>query len=222
MSRIPVERHEFDAVIVGAGGAGLYAALRASRRVRTAVLSKVHPLRSHTGAAQGGIGAALGNVEEDRPEWHAFDTVKGGDYLVDQGAAVTLAEDAVRAAIELENWGLPFNRTPDGRIDQRRFGGHTRDFGRAPVRRSCYAGDRTGHMILQTLYQQCLKNKVDFFDEFQAVDVILDGRTCAGVLAVDLASGGFHLFPARAVLLATGGFGRMFRVTSNALANTRD
>ena len=219
---IPIERHPYDAVIVGAGGAGLYAALRASAKVRTAVLSKVHPLRSHTGAAQGGIGAALGNVEEDKPEWHAFDTVKGGDYLCDQSAALILADEAVKAVIDLELRGLPFDRTPDGRIDQRRFGGHTRNFGEAPVRRSCYAGDRTGHMILQTLYQQCLKNEVDFFDEFQAVDVVLDGRTCAGVLAVDLASGGIHLFPARAVLLATGGFGRMFRVTSNALANTGD
>ncbi len=219
---IAIERHPYDAVVIGAGGAGLYAALRASSKARTAVLSKVHPLRSHTGAAQGGIGAALGNVEEDKPEWHAFDTVKGGDYLSDQSAALILAEEAVKAVVDLELRGMPFDRTPDGRIDQRRFGGHTRNFGEAPVRRSCYAGDRTGHMILQTLYQQCLKNKVDFFDEFQAVDVILDGRTCAGVLAVDLVSGGFHLFPARAVLLATGGFGRMFRVTSNALANTGD
>lgn len=214
--------HDHDAVIVGAGGAGLYAALRASAHVRTAVLSKVHPLRSHTGAAQGGIGAALGNVEEDRPEWHAFDTVKGGDYLADQGAAVILAEGAVEAVIDLERRGLPFNRTPDGRIDQRRFGGHTRNFGEAAVRRSCYAGDRTGHMILQTLYQQCVKNDVSFFDEFHLVDVILDGRTCSGVVAIDTASGDLHVFRARAVLLATGGFGRMFRVTSNAFASTGD
>ena len=218
----PVVVHDYDAVIVGAGGAGLCAALRAGRRVRTAVLSKVHPLRSHTGAAQGGIGAALGNVEEDRPEWHAFDTVKGGDYLVDQGAAVILADGAVEAVIDLERRGLPFNRTPDGRIDQRRFGGHTRNFGEAAVRRSCYAGDRTGHMILQTLYQQCLKSEVSFYDEFHLLDVVLDGRTCSGVIAVDLASGDTHLFRARAVLLATGGFGRMFRTTSNAFASTGD
>jgi len=216
------KRHRFDAVIVGAGGAGLYAALRAGLKVRTAVLSKVHPLRSHTGAAQGGIGAALGNVEEDKPEWHAFDTVKGGDYLSDQKASLLLADEAVRAVIDLEHRGLPFNRTPDGRIDQRRFGGHTRNFGEAAVRRSCYAGDRTGHMILQTLYQQCIKNDVTFFDEFYALDVILDGRECAGVTAVDLATGDTHLFEARAVLLATGGFGRMFRTTSNAHANTGD
>jgi succinate dehydrogenase / fumarate reductase flavoprotein subunit len=215
-------RHDYDAVIVGAGGAGLYAALQAGHRVRTAVISKVHPLRSHTGAAQGGIGAALGNVEEDRAEWHAFDTVKGGDYLVDQGAALIMAEDAVEAVVDLEHRGLPFSRTADGRIDQRRFGGHTRNFGEAPVRRSCYAGDRTGHMILQTLYQQCLKSEVTFFDEFHLLDVLLDGRTCSGVLAMDIASGDLHLFRARSVLLATGGFGRMFRVTSNAFASTGD
>ncbi len=217
-----IVRHDYDAVIVGAGGAGLYAALRAGHRVRTAVLSKVHPLRSHTGAAQGGIGAALGNVEEDRPEWHAYDTVKGGDYLVDQGAALVLADEAVDAVIELEHRGLPFNRTPDGRIDQRRFGGHTRNFGEAAVRRSCYAGDRTGHMILQTLYQQCIKNEVTFFDEFHVLDVVLDGPTCSGVVAIDMASGDVHLFHGRSVLLATGGFGRMFRVTSNAFASTGD
>jgi succinate dehydrogenase / fumarate reductase flavoprotein subunit len=214
--------HEFDALIVGAGGAGLYAALEASVAARTAVLSKVHPLRSHTGAAQGGIGAALGNVEEDKPEWHAFDTVKGGDYLVDQAAAVLLAEDAVRAVYDLENRGLPFSRTPEGRIDQRRFGGHTRNFGEGPVRRSCYAADRTGHMILQTLYQQCVKNGVEFYDEFHVLDVILDGRRCCGAVALELATGEIHTFRAKAVLFATGGFGRMFRVTSNAHANTGD
>jgi succinate dehydrogenase / fumarate reductase flavoprotein subunit len=217
-------KHEFDAVIVGAGGAGLYAALEASHSPgnRTAVLSKLMPIRSHTGTAQGGIGAALGNVEEDEPQWHAFDTVKGGDYLVDQQAAVILAEDAVRSVYELENRGMPFNRTADGRIDQRRFGGHTRNFGEAPVRRSCYAADRTGHMILQTLYQQCIKNDVSFFDEFQVVDVLIEGRTCAGVVALELATGAVHVFHTKAVLIATGGFGRMYRTTSNAYANTGD
>jgi len=222
---------EYDALIVGAGGSGLYAALEASdaaragggkRPLRTAVLSKLHPMRSHTGAAQGGIGAALGNVEEDRPEWHAFDTVKGGDYLVDQRAAVLLAEDAVRAVYDLENRGLAFSRTPDGKIDQRRFGGHTRNFGEGPVRRSCYAADRTGHQILQTLYQQCIKNGVEFFDEFYVMDVLLSGRRCCGVVAIELATGELHTFRAKAVLFATGGFGRMFRVTSNAYANTGD
>ena len=213
---------QFDTIIVGSGGAGLYAALEASRHSRTAVLSKLYPMRSHTGAAQGGISAALGNVEEDKPEWHAFDTVKGGDYLVDQQAAMILAEEAVQAVYDLENRGLPFNRTPEGRIDQRRFGGHTRNFGEGPVRRACYAADRTGHMILQTLYQQCIKNEVAFFDEFQVVDVILDGDACSGVVAVELATGALHVFAAKAVLFATGGFGRMFRITSNAYANTGD
>lgn len=218
-------KHEFDAVIVGAGGAGLYAALEASRMPganKTAVISKLLPIRSHTGAAQGGIGAALGNIEEDKPEWHAFDTVKGGDYLVDQKAAAILADEAVQAVYDLENRGLPFSRTPEGKIDQRRFGGHTRNFGEAPVRRACYAADRTGHMILQTLYQQCIKNDVSFFDEFHLVDVLIDGRKCTGVVALELATGVLHVFAAKAVLIATGGFGRMFRTTSNAYANTGD
>jgi len=214
--------HEFDAVIVGAGGAGLYAALEASRKAKTAVLSKLYPVRSHTGAAQGGIGAALGNVEEDTPEWHAFDTVKGGDYLVDQNAAIILAEEAVQAVYDLENRGLPFSRTAEGRIDQRRFGGHTRNFGEAAVRRSCYAADRTGHMILQTLFQQCIKNNVVFYNEFQVVDVLLDHMKCGGVVAVELSTGEVHIFKSKAVLFATGGFGRMFRTTSNAYANTGD
>ena len=214
--------HNFDTVIVGSGGSGLYAALEASQRSRTAVVSKLYPIRSHTGAAQGGISAALGNVEEDKPEWHAFDTVKGGDYLVDQQAANILAREAVQAVYDLENRGLPFNRTPEGRIDQRRFGGHTRNFGEAPVKRACYAADRTGHMILQTLYQQCIKNKVAFFDEFQVVDLIMQDNTCQGVVAIELASGMVHVFAAKAVLFATGGFGRIFKITSNAFANTGD
>ena len=214
--------HHFDTIIVGSGGAGLYAALEASRKSKTAVLSKLYPVRSHTGAAQGGISAALGNVEEDKPEWHAFDTVKGGDYLVDQQAAHILAEEAVQAVYDLENRGLPFNRTPEGRIDQRRFGGHTRNFGEGPVRRACYAADRTGHMILQTLYQQCIKNEVSFYDEFQVVDLILDGNVCSGLVVVELATGDLHIFAAKAVLFATGGFGRIFKITSNAYANTGD
>ncbi len=214
--------HEYDAVIVGAGGAGLYAALEASGKGRTAVVSKLHPVRSHTGAAQGGIGAALGNLEEDRPEWHAFDTIKGGDYLVDQDAAKILVEEAVDAVYDLENRGLPFSRTPDGRIDQRRFGGHTRNFGEAPVKRSCYAADRTGHMILQTLYQQCIKNDVAFFDEFFLLDVILGDKKCGGIVALELATGDIHVFKAGCVLIATGGFGRMFKTTSNAYASTGD
>lgn len=214
--------HEFDAVIVGAGGAGLYAALEASKTAKTAVVSKLYPSRSHTGAAQGGIGAALGNLDEDKPEWHAFDTVKGGDYLVDQQAAMILAEEAVRSVYNLEHMGLPFSRTEAGKIAQRRFGGHTRNLGEAPVRRSCYAADRTGHMILQTLYQQCIKNDVEFYDEFQTVDIILDGTRVAGIIALELRTGEIHIFRAKAVMFATGGFGRMFKVTSNALANTGD
>jgi succinate dehydrogenase / fumarate reductase, flavoprotein subunit len=214
--------HTYDAVIVGAGGAGLRAAIEATDRTRTAVISKLYPTRSHTGAAQGGVCAALGNVEEDYPEWHAFDTVKGGDYLVDQPAALLMTEEAVHSIYELEHWGLPFNRTPDGRIDQRRFGGHTRNHGEAPVRRACYAADRTGHMILQTLYQQCIKRDVRFFNEFYCLDLLLQDGRCAGVVAYELATGELHVFRAKAVLFATGGYGRMFRVSSNAHALTGD
>jgi succinate dehydrogenase / fumarate reductase flavoprotein subunit len=217
-----VTTHTYDAVIVGAGGAGLRAAIEASQHVSTAVVSKLYPTRSHTGAAQGGVCAALANVEEDSPEWHAFDTVKGGDYLVDQPAALLMTEEAVDAIYELERWGLPFNRTPDGRIDQRRFGGHTRDHGEGPVRRACYAADRTGHMILQTLYQQCVKRDVRFFNEFYCLDLLLDDGRVAGIVAYELADGELHVFRAKSVLFATGGYGRMFRVTSNAHALTGD
>ncbi len=215
--------HVYDAVIVGAGGAGLRAAIEASGTVNTAVISKLYPTRSHTGAAQGGVCAALGNVEEDHAEWHAFDTVKGGDYLVDQPAAEILTGDAIRAIYELEHWGLPFNRTPDGRIDQRRFGGHTANHGERPVKRACYAADRTGHMILQTLYQQCVKRGVRFFNEFYCLDLLrAEDGTTAGVVAYELATGELHVFRAKAVLFATGGYGRMFRVSSNAHALTGD
>ncbi len=214
--------HTYDAIIVGAGGAGLRAAIEASGSVRTAVLSKLYPTRSHTGTAQGGVCAALANVEEDYPEWHAFDTVKGGDYLVDQPAAQLMCEEAAGDIYELEHWGLPFNRTPDGKIDQRRFGGHTRNHGEAPVKRACYAADRTGHMILQTLYQQCVKRNVRFFNEFYCLDLLMrDGRV-AGVVAYELATGELHVFRAKSVLFATGGFGRMFKVSSNAHSLTGD
>ncbi len=215
--------HEFDTVIVGAGGAGLYAALELAREgVPTAVLSKLYPTRSHTGAAQGGICAALGNQEEDHWEWHMFDTVKGGDYLVDQDAAEILAREAIETVIELEHLGLPFNRTEDGRIDQRRFGGHTRNFGEAPVKRACYAADRTGHMILQTLYQQCIKHDVRFFDEYTVVDLLVEEGSARGVVAYRIADGTLHVFRAKAVMLATGGYGRAFRITSNAHTLTGD
>ncbi len=218
-----VTTHTYDALVVGAGGAGMRAAIEASSHVRTAVISKLYPTRSHTGAAQGGVCAALGNVEEDSPEWHAFDTVKGGDYLTDQPAAQLMTEEAIDAIIELEHFGLPFNRTPEGKIDQRRFGGHTANHGERPVKRACYAADRTGHMILQTLYQQCVKRDVRFFNEFYCLDLLRDeqGRT-AGVVAYELANGEVHVFRAKSVLFATGGYGRMFKVTSNAHALTGD
>ena len=218
-----IATHEYQAVIVGAGGAGLWAALELARSgVKAAVLTKLYPTRSHTGAAQGGICAALGNLEEDHWEWHMFDTVKGGDYLVDQDAAEILAREAIDTVVELEHMGLPFNRTADGRIDQRRFGGHTRNFGEGPVRRSCFAADRTGHMILQTLYQQCIKHGVRFFDEYHVVDVIVDGGQTRGVVAYRIADGELHVFRSSAVMFATGGFGRMFRTTSNAHSLTGD
>src|SRR3954452_6837486 len=229
--------YKFDVVIVGSGGAGLMAAMQLPN-ASVAVLSKVYPTRSHTGAAQGGVCAALGNQEEDHWEWHMFDTVKGGDYLVDQDAAEILAREAIECVIELEHMGLPFNRTPDGRIDQRRFGGHTRNFGEAAVRRSCFAADRTGHMILQTLYQQCIKAGVRFYDEYHVVDLLFEGSDAgaggdprldvatgaraAGVVAYRIADGELHTFRSKAVMLATGGFGRMFRITSNAWSLTGD
>ena len=221
--------YPFDAIVVGAGGAGLWAALELAREgVNTAVLTKLYPTRSHTGTAQGGVCAALGNLEEDHWEWHMFDTVKGGDYLVDQDAAEVLATEAIETVIELEHMGLPFNRTAEGKIDQRRFGGHTRNYGEAPVRRACFAADRTGHMILQTLYQQCIKHGVKFFDEYQVVDLLFEGGEpaqggrAAGVVAYRVADGQLHTFRAKSVLLATGGFGRMFRITSNAHSLTGD
>lgn len=215
--------HRYDAVIVGAGGAGLMAAIQMAGKANVAVVSKLYPPRSHTGAAQGGIGAALGNTEEDHWEWHMFDTVKGGDYLTDQDAAEILAREAIDAVIELEHMGLPFNRTPDGKIDQRRFGGHTRNYGEGPVRRACFAADRTGHMIIQTLYQQGIKENVQFLDEFFLLDVLFakDG-TCCGCVVWELKTGEIHVLHAKAVLIATGGFGRVFKITSNAMAGTGD
>lgn len=221
-----VHHHEYDVVIVGAGGAGMRAAIESAPNAKTAVITKLYPTRSHTGAAQGGMAAALANVEEDSWEWHTFDTVKGGDYLVDQDAAEILAREAIDAIIDLENMGLPFNRTPDGKIDQRRFGGHTRDHGKAPVRRSCYSADRTGHMILQTLFQNCTKLGVEFYNEFYVLDLILTeekGTTrTTGVVAYELSTGDVHVFNATSVIFATGGFGKMFKTTSNAHTLTGD
>ena len=221
-----IVEHRYDVVIVGAGGAGMRAAVEAGPRVRTAVLTKLYPTRSHTGAAQGGMCAALANVEEDNWEWHTFDTVKGGDYLADQDAVEIMCKEAIDAVLDLEKMGMPFNRTPEGRIDQRRFGGHTRDHGKAPVRRACYAADRTGHMILQTLYQNCVKHDVQFFNEFYALDLVLTetaaGPVATGVVAYELATGDIHVFHAKAIVLATGGSGRMYKTTSNAHTLTGD
>ncbi|MDF1522293.1 MAG: succinate dehydrogenase flavoprotein subunit [Trueperaceae bacterium] len=216
--------HTFDVIVVGAGGAGMMAARYAAQHpgVSVAVISKLYPTRSHTGAAQGGVGAALGNVSEDHPEWHAFDTIKGGDYLTDQNVAETFAREVIEAVYELEHMGLPFSRTPEGKIAQRKFGGHTREFGKSAVERACYAADRTGHMILQTLYQQSIKDRVNFFNEFHVLDLILEDGECRGVVAYELATGQLHTFHAKATIIATGGNGRMFKVTSNAHALTGD
>lgn len=215
--------HQYDAIIVGAGGAGLMAALYATKGgAKVAVVSKLYPTRSHTGTAQGGIGAALGNLEQDSPLWHAYDTVKGGDWLADQNAAKVLAEEAIDAVIELEHMGLPFDRTDDGRISQRRFGGHTSNFGEKPVRRACHAADRTGHMILQTLYQQCIKHNVTFFDEYHVVDMLVNNGAVVGTVAMELGTGELHVFHSKATLFATGGWGRVWSVTSNAHSLTGD
>ncbi|GAA3065850.1 MULTISPECIES: succinate dehydrogenase flavoprotein subunit [Actinomycetes] len=227
--------HKYDVVIVGAGGAGMRAAIESGQRAHTAVLTKLYPTRSHTGAAQGGMCAALANVEEDNWEWHTFDTVKGGDYLVDQDAAEVMAKEAIDAVLDLEKMGLPFNRTPEGKIDQRRFGGHTRDHGKAAVRRACYAADRTGHMILQTLYQNCVKHNVEFHNEYYVLDLLTveedatreDGtpykqKRVAGVVSYDLANGEIHVFQAKSVVFATGGLGKIFKTTSNAHTLTGD
>ncbi len=226
MREVKVHNYQYDVVIVGAGGAGMRAAIEAGPHAKTAVISKLFPTRSHTGAAQGGMAAALANVEEDSWEWHTFDTVKGGDYLVDQDAAEILAKESVQAVIDLENMGLPFNRTPDGKIDQRRFGGHTRDHGKAPVRRSCYAADRTGHMILQTLYQNCVKLGIEFYNEFYVLDLVMntvDGvERPAAVVAYELATGDLHVFQGKSIVFATGGFGKIFKTTSNAHTLTGD
>ena len=215
--------HRPEVIVVGASGAGLTAALYAAKEgADVAVVSKLYPTRSHTGAAQGGIGAALGNVEEDHWEWHMFDTVKGGDYLTDQDAAEVFAKEVIEAVIELEHMGLPFDRLPNGKIAQRRFGGHTKEWGKAPVHRAAHAADRTGHMILQTLYQQCVKHNITFYNEFHVTDVIIEDGVAKGLVALELATGELHLFEAKAIVIASGGFGRIYKVTSNAYTLTGD
>ena len=217
-----VIKHSFDGVIVGAGGAGLRAAIEAAPHMKLAVITKLYPTRSHTGAAQGGMSAALANVEEDNWNWHAFDTVKGSDYLADQPAVDILCKEAIDSVVELEHWGLPFSRLENGKIAQRRFGGHTVKEGEAPAFRACYAADRTGHMILQTLYQKCVSMGVTFFDEFQVLDIKIDDGVCKGVIAYEVATGNIHIFEARAVTFATGGFGKIYKVSSNAHSLTGD
>ena len=217
-----VVKHSFDGVIVGAGGAGLRAAIEAAPHMKLAVITKLYPTRSHTGAAQGGMSAALANVEEDNWNWHAFDTVKGSHYLADQPAVDILCKEAIDSVVELEHWGLPFSRLENGKIAQRRFGGHTVKEGEAPAFRACYAADRTGHMILQTLYQKCVSMGVTFFDEFQVLDIKIDDGVCKGVIAYEIATGDIHIFEARAVTFATGGFGKIYKVSSNAHSLTGD
>jgi succinate dehydrogenase / fumarate reductase, flavoprotein subunit len=214
--------HQFDVIVVGAGGAGLMAGLYASKTAKTAIISKLYPTRSHTGTAQGGIGAALASEEEDHPEWHTYDTVKGSDYLGDQDAIEFMCNEAVPAVYELEHMGLPFDRNSEGKISQRPFGGHTNNTTGKPVKRACHAADRTGHMILQTLYQQCLKNNVNFYDEFQVVDLLVVNGVTAGVIAIELATSEMHVFHAKSVIFATGGHGRIWEITSNAYAYTGD
>jgi succinate dehydrogenase / fumarate reductase flavoprotein subunit len=213
---------QHDVVIVGSGLAGLRAAIEVVGAGDVAIISKVFPTRSHSGAAQGGITAALGNEEEDRWEWHMFDTVKGGDYLGDQDAIEILAKDAPRAIYELEHMGVPFSRNEGGMIAQRAFGGHTRDYGRAPVRRACYAADRTGRVTMDTLYEQCLRGNVKFYPEFYVLSLITNGGSCRGVIAYELSTGEIHAFRAKAVLFATGGNGQVFRTTSNGFSSTGD
>lgn len=215
-------RHRHDVVVVGAGIAGLYAALKASEHYDTAVVSKVYPTRSHSGAAQGGCAGSLGNMQEDNWRWHLYDTVRGSDFLGDQDAQETLVREAVPVMYEMEHLGVPFSRTPDGRIAQRPFGGHYSDFGKGPISRSCYAADRTGHAQLHTLYEQCLKHGVRFYNEFYTVQLIMKEGACLGIVAWDMTDGGLHIFHAKATFLATGGYGRAWRITTNAHANTGD
>ncbi len=221
---VPVHNvHRHDVVIVGAGLAGMRAAVEASRDFDVAVISKVFPTRSHSGAAQGGIAASLANEEEDHWEWHMFDTVKGSDYLGDQDVIETLVKEAPVVVREFEHYGAAFSRTPEGKIAQRLFGGHTKDFGRGgPVMRACYGVDRTGHVLLHTLYEVCVKNQVRFYSEFHALSLIVEDGECRGVVAWDMINGGVHVFHAKTVMFGTGGYGKVFKITSNALANTGD
>ena len=204
--------HTYDVVVVGAGGSGLRATLgMGATGLKTACITKVFPTRSHTVAAQGGIGAALGNMGEDDWRWHMYDTVKGSDWLGDQDAIEYMCREAIPAVYELEHYGVPFSRTEDGKIYQRPFGGHMKEYGKSPAMRACAAADRTGHAILHTLYQQSLKHEVEFFVEYFALDLIIDQEgVCRGVIAWCLEDGTIHRFRAHLVVLATGGYGRAY------------
>ncbi|WP_309678901.1 succinate dehydrogenase flavoprotein subunit [Polaromonas sp.] len=221
-SKLP--KRKFDVVIVGAGGSGMRASLQLARAgLNVAVLSKVFPTRSHTVAAQGGIGASLGNMSEDNWHYHFYDTVKGSDWLGDQDAIEYMCREAPKVVYDLEHMGMPFDRNPDGTIYQRPFGGHTANYGEKPVQRACAAADRTGHAMLHTLYQQNVKEKTSFFVEWLAMDLIRDADgDVVGVTAIEMESGDVHIFEAKTTLLATGGAGRIFAASTNAFINTGD
>jgi succinate dehydrogenase / fumarate reductase flavoprotein subunit len=212
----------YDVIIVGAGLAGLRAAIELGQDTRVAVITKVFATRSHSGAAQGGIGASVGNEEKDSWEWHMFDTVKGSDYLGDQDAIEIMTKDAPRVIYELEHMGVPFNRTAEGKIAQRAFGGHTRDFGAAPVKRACFAADRTGRVILDTLWEKSVQRGIEFLHEFHIMSLLVENGRCCGVCVYDLNTGQIHTLHCKALLLATGGAGKIFKTTSNAMASTGD
>jgi succinate dehydrogenase / fumarate reductase flavoprotein subunit len=215
---------KFDVVIVGAGGSGMSASLRLSNAgLNVAVLTKVFPTRSHTVAAQGGIGASLGNMAEDNWHYHFYDTIKGSDWLGDQDAIEFMCREANQVVYELEHFGMPFDRNPDGTIYQRPFGGHTANYGEKPVQRACAAADRTGHAMLHTLYQQNVKARTNFFVEWMALDLIRDADgDVVGVTALEMETGEIHVLRAKTVLLATGGAGRIFAASTNAFINTGD